>query len=450
MDRAGCRQGGGPGRTGVSVQDLSGRQLRFIRLESAHSILSVSPQGDFATFSLGAGSIALVSLETGAVVLRHTTPGGRTNDAHAYSKTERLFAYDKGGGRIELVKLSDQKRLGGISTHESQINGLAFSPDGGSLLTGSDDGFAMIWKTADMQNDELIPIAEGTFDMQPGSIDLAADGGRVVLADYENRQVTVYDLAEKRFSKVACPGVMAVQAGSGGQGFWAACGPPNPGVFQYGGTGSDPVKVIEGTGFLCLSGDDRIAACLSRNGHPSFFDTTTGVTLREYPEFTNEPPHGVAMSPDGEHLVLNLDYADIRVLRRSQHSILKLSLPQTVRNQGMAFSMAVSQDSTMLAAGFAFGEMWLFRLDDGKVLHQMKASDFHVTGVCFADDDKRLISLGSSGNLQFWDVATGRVVLAETRSGVSDDTWAHFLRSDHPRRLLLTTDSGNLRLIRLP
>ncbi len=432
-----------------AVQDgTTGPELRNLEVESGYSVLSVSPKGDFALFELGTGTIALVSLESGKVVLRHVIHGGRTNDAHAFSRAGDLFAYDKGGGRIEVIKLVSQSRLGMIWTHESVINDIAFSPDGRRLLTGGDDGLALVWPMDGLKNDELIPMPKDACDMQPGSIELSPDGGRVVLADHEHQTATICDVKTGRFTVLPCAGIQAVQTGSGAGGFWAACGDANAGVFRFGPDGGTPVRVIDGSGFLCLSADDRTATCVSRGGHPAFFDATSGAMIREYAEIDGAPPHGVVMSPDGEHLVVNLDYADIRVLRRSKSSVLKLSLPSTVQNPGMAFSMAVSQDSTLLAAGFAFGELWIFRLSDGAVLHKLKAADFHVTGVCFADDDRRLISLGSAGNMEFWDTRTGRSVLSETATDTTDDTWVYFLRADKQRRVFLTTDTGSLRVIR--
>jgi WD40 repeat protein len=433
-----------------SVQEgMTGRELRSIEVESAFGVLSVSPKGDFALFGLGMGKIALVSLESGKVVLRNVIYGGRTNDAHAFSREGDLFAYDKGEGRIEVIKLASQSRLGRIWTHESEINEIAFSPDGSRLVTGGDDGLALVWPMDGLMNDELTPMPKDACDMQPGSIELSPDGGRVVLADYEHQTATIFDVNSGRFTVVPCAGIQAVQTGSGAGGFWAACGDANAGVFRFGPDGGAPVRVIDGSGFLCLSADDHIAACVSRGGHPAFFDATSGAMIREYAEIDGAPPHGVVMSPDGEHLVVNLDHADIRVLRRSQPLVLKLSLPSTVQNPGMAFSMAVSQDSTLLAAGFAFGELWIFRLSDGEVLHKLKAANFHVTGVCFADDDRRLISLGSAGNMEFWDTRTGRSVLSEAATRTTDETWVYFLRADKQRRVLLTTDTESLRVMRL-
>lgn len=272
----------------------------------------------------------------------------------------------------------------------------------------------------------------------------------MVLCNHEQEMVTICEVQSGSCTTVPCAGVQAVQAGNDAGGFWAVCGAPRAGVFRHAGPGRQPQRVLEGGGgFLCLSADGRTAASLSAGGHPAFFDTASGAMLREYAEIDNEPPHGAVLSPDGEHLVMNMDYADIRVARRSRHSVLKLTLPSTVRNPGMAYSMAVSQDSELLAAGFAFGELWIFRLSDGAVLHKLKASDFHVTGVCFADEDRRLISLGSAGNLNFWDTRTGRGVLSEIATEVKDDTWVYYLRADKNRRMLVTTDESGLRVIRL-
>ncbi|MFC5457226.1 toll/interleukin-1 receptor domain-containing protein [Prosthecobacter fluviatilis] len=432
------------------VQDGPGADGgRSLEVAGAYGVSALSPKGDFAAFSLGPGKLALLNVDKGQVLVQNTISTTRTNDAMAFSQAGDLFGYDKGGGRVEVVKLPGGERLGTIWTHETVINAVAFSPDGRRLLTGGDDGLALMWPVEAVRNDEAIALPKDACDMQTGSLDLSQDGARAVLCDDEHGTVTVCDVMSGRCTTVPCAGVKAVQAGNGTGGFWAACDGAKAGVFRFGAEGRTPVRVIDGSGFLCLSADEGTASCVSRGGHPAFFDATSGAMIREYAEIEGAPPHGAVMSPDGEHLVVNLDYADIRVLRRSQHSVLKLALPSTVRNPGMAFSMAVSQDSTMLAAGFAFGELWIFRLSDGAVLHKLKASDFHVSGVCFADEDRRLISLGSAGNLNFWDTRTGRGVLSEIATEANEDPWVCYLRADKSRRLLVTLDGTDLRVIRL-
>jgi len=412
-------------------------------------MLSLSPRGDFMAIEREEMQIALVAVADGQIIMQSRIPQVNPDYAHAFSPDGRWFACDEGRGIVVLLSLTHSNRAGTVATHETRINSINFSRDSGRIVTASLDGTAKVWKTVDFRNDEFRAIPPDVFDMQFGSIDLSPDGRMVYLLDEASASLMTYNIAADQADKHILPGIVSVKAARHGGTVWCTLSGTNAGVFKFDIVTGSLIKRLEGNGFLCVSRDERIAACISTNGHPAFFDLLSGKMLLEYSEITGPPAHGAVISPDGEYLVLNYDYENIRVLSRSRHSVGRLTLPGTVQNPGFVWSMAVSDNSQLLAAGFAFGDLWLFRLRDGSIMHKLKAFDYHVTGVCFSDDDRRLISLSSSGDLQFWDVRSGRSVATDSELEFDPDKYAHFLMKDEQENMLLSTQNGALRLRRM-
>ena len=76
-------------------------------------------------------------------------------------------------GTVKLWELNSQKEILTLDGHTREVTSVAFSPDGNSVLTSSQDGRAILWLT--MPWKEQLAIDEKKPDGTPAERVAAAD-----------------------------------------------------------------------------------------------------------------------------------------------------------------------------------------------------------------------------------------------------------------------------------
>jgi WD40 repeat protein len=138
----------------------------------------------------------LVSRNDNRVELRQTADGvliwaidTELSEAR-FSTNFDFFMGLKPDGTIEKRDLSDGALIYSLNQHPSQLYALAFSPDGGALAVGYNDGWIRVYSPRD---GELLGVLDGSATALQFSPD-----GRLLAAGLEGGTVRIFELAEGR------------------------------------------------------------------------------------------------------------------------------------------------------------------------------------------------------------------------------------------------------------
>lgn len=102
------------------------------------------------------------------------------------------------------------------------------------------------------------------------------------------------------------------------------------------------------------------------------------------------------------HLLVGLFSAGIWLYDlEQQQKVASLSPPAELT------CLAVAPDSSLIAAGSQEGEIWLWRLSDGQLLHTLSGHTDSLTSLVFAQDGETLVSSSRDRTLKLWQPTTG-------------------------------------------
>jgi WD40 repeat protein len=126
--------------------------------------LAYSPDGSLlASTSLCEMPVRLWETKSGCLVRRvgtHTATASA--NAVAFSREGRMLALVNGSGRVEIWSATTGQKLGCLDTPRGRIRGVAFSPDGTTLVATGLDNDLRIWKLSDLPSaeTEAKPLSE--------------------------------------------------------------------------------------------------------------------------------------------------------------------------------------------------------------------------------------------------------------------------------------------------
>jgi RNA polymerase sigma factor (sigma-70 family) len=366
------------------------RGLVIARLQRAAVILLVA--------LVGAGGVGLVASHLQAPAPREGTPGPAAILApQAAPKPAPPRPTDLYGDSLPDGALA---RIGTLRFNQGDgVSGVAFTPDGKSLLafSGGGNGIARFWDPSSGKERHAIAVEE----LQGGrNFALAPDGTTLLGAErnYEGQCLfRLWDVKTGRESR------------------------------------RQTVPDVSGFSMLAYSPDGKTLATLLADSTVVLWDTATLKELRRA-KSTQLNRHHLAWSRDSRMLAIGVDDLLARVLK-AQGQDPQLKMP---REKGAAIlwdvatwreirrlpaegcdacSVAFSPDGTMLAASFCDATIRFFNLARGDELARFNVNGRMQSGIVFSPDGKLLASGqdavdGASGDVaatvHLWDVARRR------------------------------------------
>ncbi len=353
------------------------------------------------------GSLFVCDTATGRSIARFGSAHASPISAIAFSGDGTKLATADVEGTIKIW--ADAQKLTSKSTalwtlkgHQGTITSVNFSSDGKRLASGSADKTARVW---DLEN---AGAAIRSLEHSRGDCWVArfsADGQLIAAAD--GNRVRLWDAATGRL-------VRDLSAGDTSRVFSVAFSPTDSNLLATGHGGQANLSYV------------------------SLWDIHTGTEIARLPGATdlpgfkvaeeNGPVGALAFSPDGKYLVAGFGSKWLLSADSSPTplKVWEVATRRLIRrlngHTGFCVSLDFSNDGKLLASGSRDGTaiIWSARtwkstltlLDPDQRLSFGRAGRGMVDDVAFSPDGKILALASRGGNVQLWDVASGKLLQA--------------------------------------
>ena len=323
--------------------------------------------------------------------------------------------------------------------HDDDVQGVAWSPDGGRLATASADRTARIW---DAGNGNELTALRGHHDYVTG-LAWSPDGGRLATASAD-RTARIWD-AEGGSELVVLRGhaaeVRSVAWSPDGKRLAAAS---SDGIVRIceGGSGKE-LLVLRGHGAevrsVAWSPDGKRLATGSGDHSARIWDADSGrelIALHGH----DKRVWGVAWSPDGKRLATGSRDRTARIWDIESGSQLLVVLRG---HNGKVRGVAWSPDGGRLATASADRTARIWDADHGRELATLHGHSDEVRAVAWSPDGRRLATASNDRTARIWDAdhGGGHVVLGGHDSWVDGIAW-----SPDGKRLATTSDDRTVRI----
>ncbi|WP_432048050.1 hypothetical protein [Streptomyces asiaticus] len=354
------------------------------------------------------------------------SPDGRTVASGSDDMTVRLWDVATGRPRTTLIG------------HTDTVNSVAFSPDGRTVASGSDDKTVRVWDAATgklratLRNTDYVSFVVFSPDSRTLADGVGNDGvgtdGKVQLWDVATgRPRTTLRNADYATPVAFSRDGRTVAAGDGTTvGLWDVA------------TGRLRTTLANNSEGPVVFSPDRRTLASEFDGNVQLRDVATGrlrTTLRDTDYGTP-----VAFSPDGRTMAgVGGDDRTVRVWDVATGRLRTTFIGHTATVTSVAFS----PDGHTLVSGSYDKTVRLWRLTTSKRLRTTVHEGAEVESLAFHPNGRALAGAGGDAKIHLWDAATGR-----TRATLTNHTGAvHSVAfSPNGRTLASGEESGKIRL----
>lgn len=349
----------------VRVYPVSGGQPIEFRGHTDRILdIDINPADDLLATASADGTARTWHLATGTQFHWQDCHGGNEATAVRFSPDNKVVV--SAGNSHDACRWYPDSGLmiSYIRGHKGKINTLRWHPQGGHVLTASDDGTARLW---DAEGKPVVQSLVHEGNVPIASAEFSSDGTQVVTAG-SDRIARVWELPE-------LTGDISSKARE------------------------QPWKLVGHTGRLehaVFDAEDRWIATVGRDGQAKVWDAETGQLLATFEHAL--AVHLVAFIP-GSKLFTASDDGTTRVW-----DIARGAAKQSRTVDSPIHAIAIARDGTLaVGADDTRVRIWRDRAREPTVLRDHMGS---VYAVAFASDGKRLVTAGEDAQAFVWDVTT--------------------------------------------
>ena len=350
--------------TGRSIRTFGGQLMIY-------NSLAFSPDG---TLLASASMHGMLVWDVPTGEQRASFPGAVAQGSHALAFAADGKTMALAGLEFVMWQLDDANSGIGFPSRANQVRAAAFSPDGGSIATGNDDGALRLWSVDGPRRLRVLTGHSGPVR----SLAFSPDGKRIASGS-KDRTLRIWSSTEGRSLR------------------------------RLEGHTQEVTSVT-------WSPDGRGLASGATDGSALLWSPVTGRLVRAL-DGDSSPVRAVAFSPDGATLAYGGDHGEIRVVEAATGQLLR----NIVGHRQGVTSLAFSADGETLASGSLHGSVQLWRMPDADRLPDLESHTDTVSAVAF-DPVNDLVASGSMDRtVRLWAPETGELLrtLRGHRRGVT-------------------------------
>lgn len=329
---------------------------------------------------------------------------GHTSGVHtvAFSPDGRSLVSGSDDNTIKLWDVSNGREIRTLKGHGEVVRSVAFSPDSHSVATGNSDGTLKLWDV--VSGRELRTLSGHSEAVR--SVAFSPDG-RSLISGSDDKTVKLWDVSngrEIRTLKGHGEAVSAVVFSPDGK--IVASGSYDGTLKLWDEANGKVVRTIK------VNMDLPQAVVFSPNGRTivwcgdnyiKLWDAASGRELR-----TLNGLNAVAFSPDGQRIVSGGDLNTLMLWNAVSGKKIK-----TLSHNGFVRAVAFSPDGLNLVSGSSDSTIKLWGTSSGKVLRILSGHNNTIRAVTLSPDGRSIVTGGGGGYsngapLKFWDAERGQ------------------------------------------
>ena len=320
-----------------------------------------------------------------------------------------LLAIGDADGRISLWQVTYGEQLFSWKAHPNWVRCVAFSPDGKTIVSSSDDHTVKLWDVESQQH--LKTFAEHTNWVRSVAF---SPQGNIFASGSSDGTIRLWDIESDRRRR---------------------------------SEGDRSLKIFRGHNYfiqsIAFNPQGNILASGSADKTVRLWDVNTGECLKILEGHTNLV-QCVAFSPQGNILASGSADQTIQLWDVNTGQCLKILEGHTKLVQCIAFSpQGTSETSMLLASGSVDQTVRLWDLNTGQCLDILEGHINSVRSVAFSPHGKTLASSGYDKTVRFWDIESRNCT--QVLQGYSN--WVNDIAlSPNGKLLASSTDDKTIRL----
>lgn len=331
--------------------------------------------------------------------------------------------------------------------HLWQIACVAYSLDGHYILTGSNDGSAIVWAAETGRQLRTISANHGNIE----AVEFTTDSKKAIVASVEG-VVAVYDLGTGKLIRELIPQDQPLPAGvEANRGPIPSClavshdgkqllvGYKDSTASLWDLNTGEEVRTLQGRGAINSVAFDPEGKFVATNGWGDdaavLWELATGEKIRTIqadkslqsgPNTVPSPTSCVAFTPNGTELLAGV--LDNTVISWDVKSGQRMRTFQG--NRSPVVALAVNDDGTQLVTRNLSGTIILWDVASRRKLHTLQPATHSVRprnagSVTFSPNGALVLGLADDDGAALWDVASGKRIRSfDSSSGIDHFAWA--------------------------